>query len=199
MKRISRLSAPLVCLTLLFSNSLYSQAHHQASDHTGISANTKTSPVDDSVLNDAPKSLDLAFPQRVRLVKLTLRNDKRDWVDISFRYDPRVDENYVWELPELQGATYYMVDWAILGSGDQLVRGSFSFAFGSDAEPPSETREAEAILLDIRPGDGDSTTRSVTPPRTQIIINRDPPNYDPPFTIELETVDVPEKPDPPKE
>jgi hypothetical protein len=64
--------------------------------------------------------------------------------------------------------------------------GRFSFAFGADADAPSLTREAAAILLDIRTGDGDSTTRSVTPPRTQIIIDRDPPNYDPPFTIDLE-------------
>jgi len=195
----SRFSAPLVCLTLFFSHSLYSQAHHSAADNTGLSVNTKTSPTDDSVLDDAPKSLDLVFPQRVRLVKLTLHNDKRDWVDISFRYDPRVGERYVWELPELQAATYYTADWAILGSSQQLVRGSFSFSFGSGAEPPSVTREAEAILVDIRSGDGDPTTRAVTPPRTQIIIDRNPPNYDPPFTIELETSVAPEEPDLPLE
>jgi hypothetical protein len=40
------------------------------------------------------------------------------------------------------------------------------------------------MLMEMR--HGDPTTRYVMPPRTQIIIDQDPPNYDPPFTIELE-------------
>ena len=177
----------------------YAAAHQQAAHSTGIAAKTKTSPTDDSVLDRAPKSLDLEFPQAVRLVKLTLRDDQRDWVDISFRYNPAVGKIYVWDLPDLHGATYYTVDWAVLGDSEQLQRGSFSFSFGIGAEAPSATREAAAILLDVRTGDGDPTTRSVTPPRTQIIINRDPPKYDPPFTIDLERIDEPKKPDPLKD
>ena len=198
----SRLSALLLCLALLCSSSVYPQvtctgAYQEAADSTGIAAKTKTSPPDDSVLDSAPKTLDLLFPQGVRLVKLTLHNDRRDWVDISFRYTPEVNKTYVWNLPDLQLATYYTADWAILGASEQLVRGSFSFSFGSGAEPPSVTREAEAILLELRTGVGDPTTRYVTPPRTQIIINRDPPHYDPPFTIELEVPEEAEKVDMP--
>lgn len=158
--------------------------YHQDEDVTGISVETETSPIDDSVLEDAPEQLALEFPYGVRLVKLTLRNELRDWVDISFRYDPTLRESFQWEIPELGVATYYTADWAILAENDRLIRGSFSFSFGPDAEAPSVTKAAEALILESR--NGGPNTRFVTPPRTNIIINQDRPRYDPPFTIELD-------------
>jgi len=153
-------------------------------DTTGIAGRTETEPMDDAVLTRAPAELMLHFPAAVRLVKLTLRNADLDWVDISFRYNPRPGNHFVWRLPPLDEAAYYTADWAILASNDELVRGSFSFAFGSGAEPPSVIREAEAILLQEM--QGEPNVRDVAPPPTQIIIDRDPPRYDPPFTIELD-------------
>lgn len=144
----------------------------------------ETSPVDDAVLTSAPAYIDLKFQSPVRLVKLTLRNQKRDWVDIEFRYNPRPAASYSWDLPELAAADYYIADWAILGENDRLIRGSFSFAFGPDAQAPSFHRTAEEMLLQQRYGD--PTIRYVPPPPTTIIIDRDPPRYDPPFTIDLE-------------
>tara|TARA_B100000315_G_scaffold88969_1_gene81750 strand:+ start:2836 stop:3426 length:591 start_codon:yes stop_codon:yes gene_type:complete len=161
--------------------------HSQAADSTGIAAKTETSPLDDSVLDVAPEQFKLLFPSQVRLVKLTLRNEQRDWVDISFRYNPSMAANFVWELPDLQDATYYTTDWAVLTANEQLVKGSFSFAFGPGAEPPSVIREAEALRLQTRYGDPD--VRYVDPPRTEIIIDRDPPIFDPPFVIELDEED----------
>lgn len=182
----------LIGLTLLLSNLSYSQQHvaagyRQAADITGILAETETVPLDNAVLDVAPSQLSLVFPHPVRLVKLTLRNEQRDWVDISFRYNPLANDNFVWELPNLQTAIYYTADWAILAANERLVRGSFSFAFGPDAELPSIAKEAEAMLMDM--GHGDPSTRYVMPPRTQIIIDRDPPRFDPPFTIELKPED----------
>lgn len=159
--------------------------YHQGEDVTGISAETETSPADDSVLSEAPDQLRLEFPYSVRLVKLTLRNELRDWVDISFRYDPKLQEIFLWDIPELGAATYYTADWAILAENDRLVRGTFSFSFGPDAEAPSVTKAAEQLLLDTRIGNTPDT-RYVTPPRTNIIINQDQPRYDPPFTIKLD-------------
>ena len=144
----------------------------------------ETIPSDDAVLADAPEHIDLKFESPVRLVKLTLRNQKRDWVDIEFRYNPRPAANYSWDLPELAAADYYIADWAILGENDRLIRGSFSFAFGPDAQAPSFHKAAEEMLMQQRYGD--PTIRYVAPPPTTIIIDRDPPQYDPPFTIELE-------------
>jgi methionine-rich copper-binding protein CopC len=161
--------------------------HLQAADSTGFAAKTETSPLDDSVLDVAPVQLSLLFPSQVRLVKLTLRNEQRDWVDISFRYRASMLVNFSWQLPDLQDATYYTVDWAVLAANERLVKGSFSFAFGPGAEPPSVIREAEALRLQTRYGD--PAIRYVAPPRTQIIIDRDPPIFDPPFVIELDEED----------
>lgn len=157
---------------------------HHDEDITGISIETETVPVDDSVLLEAPKELQLEFPYDVRLVKLTLRNELRDWVDIDFRYDPTIQEKFLWTIPELTAAIYYTADWAILAMNDRLIRGSFSFSFGPEAQSPSVIKESEARVLDSI-GAG-SSTRFVTPPRTNIILNQDQPNYDPPFTIKLE-------------
>ena len=197
MKLVYCLRIFLVGLTLLLSNLGYSQQfnsadYRQAADSTGIILETETSPLDDAVLDAAPGVLSLAFPQSVRLVKLTLRNEQRDWVDISFRYNPQMNDSYEWELPNLQAAIYYTADWAILAANERLIRGSFSFSFGPEAEPPSIAKEAEAMLMEMR--HGDPSTRYVMPPRTQIIIDRDPPNYDPPFTIELEPEIDPDNP-----
>jgi len=110
-------------------------------------------------------------------------------VDINFRYNPRAKGDYSLELPQLEKAVYYTADWAILGINDLLIRGSFSFAFGADAVEPSVMKEAEELRLMMRNGGPD--TQFVTPPRTNIILNQDPPSYDPPFTIELQEEDQP--------
>jgi len=156
----------------------------QDDDITGISIETETVPVDDSVLLEAPEQLQLVFPYDVRLVKLTLRNELRDWVDIDFRYDPTVQGKFQWPIPELTKATYYTADWAILAANDRLIRGSFSFSFGPEAQAPSVVKAAEALLLESI--NGGPNTRYVRPPRTNIILNQDQPRFDPPFTIKLE-------------
>ena len=156
----------------------------QGEDITGISIETETAPADDSVLLEAPDQLQLEFAYDVRLVKLTLRNGLRDWVDIDFRYDPTIQEKFQWNIPELTQAKYYTADWAILATNDRLIRGSFSFSFGPEAQAPSVIKAAEALVLDsISAG---PNTRFVRPPRTNIILNQDQPSYDPPFTIKLE-------------
>ncbi|MSR11283.1 MAG: copper resistance protein CopC [Gammaproteobacteria bacterium] len=186
-----RVTIVLMCSSLngVSAQSLNPALHRQAADVNGFTTNTKTIPLDDAVLADAPTSLNLQFPQRVRLVKLTLRKESSDWVDINFRYSPRVEAAFTLPLPSLTAATYYTADWAILSANDQLVRGSFSFSFGPDAKPPSIEREANELLLQLRYGD--TNVRSVPPPPTQIIINQDPPQYDPPFTIILDGASVP--------
>ena len=154
-------------------------------DENGLGANATTLPADDAVLELAPEALNLVFPDNVRLVKLTLRDEKSAWVDINFRYNPRPRRDYVWNLPELPAAVYYTAEWAILSDREQLIRGSFSFAFGPDALAPSVIREAEELFLRERAGT-DPDTLYVAPPPTRIIINQEPRPFDPPFTIDLE-------------
>ena len=86
-------------------------------------------------------------------------------------------------MPELSDAKYYTAEWAVLGINDQLIRGSFSFAVGPGARAPSYHQAAEELIL--RQRYGDPTIQYVAPPRTQIIIDREPRRFDPPFTINL--------------
>lgn len=183
-KLLSLLGLSVIQASTAAAQPFATSVHQQPADVTGIVAKTETDPPDDAVLGLAPDLLNLTFPSAVRLVKLTLRNEQRDWVDISFRYSPFARASYEWDLPRLQPAVYYTADWAILAANDRLVKGSFSFSFGPDAERPSVTRAAEEALLLQRYGD--PTIQYVPPPRTDIIIDQDPPRYDPPFTIDLE-------------
>lgn len=162
----------------------------QTSDFNEIIARTKTSPVDDSILVEAPDELGLIFPKDVHLVKLILRDESHEWVDFNFRYSPRKGDDFNWPLPGLGTSDYYTAEWAILEPNDRLIRGSFSFSFGEGAERPSLIRELEEMTLRTRNGE-DENTRFVTPPRTKIIIDREPPVIDPPFTIRL-NVDNPD-------
>lgn len=173
-------ASPVLVLAQATSPAIYALS----GDSAAFAQKTQTQPLDDAVLPVAPAVISLRFPQRVRLVKLTLRNEKRDWVDIDFRYNPRLGDSFALNLPTLEVADYYTADWAVLGTNDQLLRGSFSFSFGVDAKPPSILREVDELLLQLR--HGDPAVRTVMPPRTEIIINRDPPQYDPPFTIKLD-------------
>ena len=156
----------------------------QLFDFNEIVARTKTSPVDDSILVDAPHELGLIFPKDVHLVKLILRDESHEWVDFNFRYSPRKGDDFNWSLPGLRASNYYTAEWAILEPNDRLIRGSFSFSFGAGAERPSVIRESVEMALRSRNGE-DENTRFVTPPRTKIIIDREPPVIDPPFTIRL--------------
>lgn len=193
LRELFKLAISLLCI--LAPVSLQAQhAGHGASQHAAhiseLLANTETVPDDDAVLGAAPDNLTLRFPERVRLVKLTLHTDAHDWIDIDFRYNPRPEQSYSLQLPGLQQATYYTAAWAILGSDEQLIRGSFSFAFGPDAEAPSIIRAAQELLLQQRYGDPD--IRYVAPPPTQIILDQDPPQFDPPFVIDLKSADQPQ-------
>lgn len=157
-----------------------------ALDFTGIVAKTQTTPLDDSVFDSSPERLALSFPEKVHLVKLILRDQAHDWVDISFRYSPRLASDFEWSLPSLQTADYYTAEWAILDEQDRLIRGSFSFSFGEMARMPSLIKAEQELALRLRNGE-DESTRFITPPRTEIILEQEPRSYDPPFTLRLES------------
>ncbi len=111
----------------------------------GISAaeaglTVESTPVDDSVLANAPNEFGLGFEQPVRLVKWVLYDETREWVDINFRYNPRVNDQFSLPLPSLQETAYYAAEWAILDDTETLIKGSYSFSFGPDAEAPSVVR-----------------------------------------------------------
>ncbi|MEX2130890.1 MAG: copper resistance protein CopC [Pseudohongiellaceae bacterium] len=143
----------------------------------------ESAPLDDQVLATQPVQLDLRFAGRVRLVKLALYNERRDWVDINFRYDPRPDTQFSWPIPLLRQAEFYSAEWAVLNSDDQLLRGSFSFSFGAGAERPAVIRERLGLIQDL----SDESELLLELQRlgldpAEIIINNQPsPVFEPPF------------------
>ena len=184
MKRITLVAVALCNLlsqTLAQGPAIIQGSHHQTLHRLAFEA--VTNPVNDEVLEVAPEMLSIEFTDAVRLVKFTLRKNSREWIDINFRYRPTKGVRYSLPVPELPDAKYYTAEWAVLDINDQLIRGSFSFAFGPDARAPSYYRAAEELFL--RQRYGDPTIQYVAPPRTQIIIDREPRRFDPPFTINL--------------
>jgi methionine-rich copper-binding protein CopC len=186
----------LICVLALFAPLQFARAQPLAApEFSYIQASEQllsqmlTAPGNDEVLGSAPAEISIQFPRAVRLVKLTLRNESRDWVDIQFRYNPRPGQRYILPLPQLGSAKYYTADWAILGVNDQLIRGSFSFAFGPEARAPSFHKAAEELVM--RQRYGDPSIQYVAPPRTQIIIDQEPRRFDPPFTINLDPQESP--------
>ncbi|MCY4358629.1 MAG: copper resistance protein CopC [Gammaproteobacteria bacterium] len=176
--------------SLVWAQPTNHQAYRPTANSTEILSKTESRPRNDAVLEQAPDSISLAFPAQVRLVKLILRDENHQWVDIDFRYSPMPNNVFEWRLPPLADAAYYTAHWAILDYGEELIRGSFSFAFGPSAQAPSITRKVERQLLEMRYGD--PTIRYVAPPRTTIILPQDIRRYDPPFIINLDELPEPQ-------
>ena len=84
--------------------------------------------------------------QPVRLVKWVLYDETREWVDMNFRYNPRVNDRFSLRLPSLQPTAYYSAEWDILDDAERLIKGSYSFSFGSGAEVPSVIRAREVPM-----------------------------------------------------
>jgi methionine-rich copper-binding protein CopC len=102
-----------------------------------VAAQVETMPANDEVLAAAPKSLMLHFENETRLVKLALKDPKRGYIDIDFRYEPVTGLHFMHALPELEEADYFTAEWATLNANGALVKGSFNFSFGENARPPS--------------------------------------------------------------
>ena len=185
MKRVTLVAVALCNLlsqTVAQGPAIIQGSHHQTLHRLAVEA--ATNPVNDEVLSEvAPEMLSIEFTDAVRLVKFTLRNDSREWIDINFRYRPTNGVRFSLPVSELSDAKYYTAEWAVLDINDQLIRGSFSFAFGPDARAPSYYRAAEELFL--RQRYGDPTIQYVAAANTNNI-DREPRRFDPPFTIDLD-------------
>ena len=175
--------ACVAVLRLAGSASLAQPGVVQQVDNDVAAIIAESDPRDDQVLPVAPKQIDLQFPRQVRLVKLALYNEMRDWVDIGFRYNPRPESHFVWPVPLLEPAAYYTAHWAILGDNQMLQRGTFSFSFGPGAERPSDIRERDATLIEIRNNLPllQELERLGLDPAEIIINNQNQPVFEPPF------------------
>ncbi|MEX1197556.1 MAG: copper resistance protein CopC [Pseudohongiellaceae bacterium] len=127
-----------ICLAIYWPVSHAQQPMmHGMADNSAI--DVETMPHDDAVLSGPPGEIMLDFDEEVRLVKLTLRTpESRDLLDIGFRYDPAAGMMFTHRLPTLHEAPYYIADWAVVNEEERVIRGTFHFAFGPEARPPSE-------------------------------------------------------------
>lgn len=99
-----------------------------------------TFPQDDAVLLEAPEMLTMSFRVDVHLLKLALFTDGGDPINLGFTYDPsRTNHNFVFRLPELPPAAFYVAEWSVVDTSRRFLTGAFRFAFGPGAIPPSET------------------------------------------------------------
>ncbi|PCI79195.1 MAG: hypothetical protein COB20_05270 [SAR86 cluster bacterium] len=137
-------SSLLLYLSLLFSlldSSVVLGQHAMPDMSNQGSPQVSTMPANNEVIAKAPQSIMLNFESEVRLVKLALKETKQGEILIDFRYSPAAGMHYIQPLPVLAAADYYKVEWAVLDANGELVRGSFYFSFGDDAEPPSSYME----------------------------------------------------------
>ncbi len=124
-----------VMLLLMFQQGAYAQHSHGRRNTVELSH--ETVPQHDEVLVNAPENLILRFGEYVRLVKLTLKAEDVDTVDVSFQYRPDANRVFIQEIPELAPATYYTAEWAAINADNIMVYGFFCFSFGPDAVVPT--------------------------------------------------------------
>jgi methionine-rich copper-binding protein CopC len=145
----SRWAVPGLCALLLLLLSPLASAQHVMTINSNSDVVTETTPADDMVLAAAPADLMMRFSTYVRLVKLVLKAPGNKPVDIGFRYNPDASRVFFWDLPALPAADYYTVEWAAIDPANFVARGSFSFAFGPTAKPPSELIPQEEELAPV--------------------------------------------------
>lgn len=129
------------------SQSLAQHQMHGGGGEPGISVSTM--PMADEVLAKAPDEIMMHFQEQFTLVKLVMKNPDNEFIDINFRFDPTPGMHMVHAVPELEPDDYYEVEWAVLSSDGELIRGNFHFSFGEDARPPSYYLEQMDMPLHI--------------------------------------------------
>jgi len=133
-------------LCLIFSASQVAQAQHVMTINSNSDVELETSPIDDEVLEIAPKELMLRFSTYVRLVKLTMKDSDEKFINIGFIYNPDVSRVFFLDLPELPVSKYYTVEWAAIDPANLVARGTFYFSFGPNAAPASTLIPVEEEL-----------------------------------------------------
>jgi len=123
-------------LFLLHAESVLAQHNHGRRNVVEIELDT--APQHDEVLAEAPTDLLLRFNDYVRLVKLTLKKNDIEPLDIGFQFEPVGNRVFIQELPFLDKADYYTAEWAVLNADNIMVYGFFCFSFGPDAQVPTD-------------------------------------------------------------
>ncbi|UJF20877.1 copper resistance CopC family protein [Shewanella sp. OMA3-2] len=105
----------LVVASLLLSASAFA--------HVGLGSSM---PANGAMLSQAPTTLELTFTAPVRLVKLTMQDDKQQSVPLTLPASTSSQAAFSFALPSLSAANY-TVNWMIMGDDGHKMKGNFSF------------------------------------------------------------------------
>lgn len=97
----------------------------------------ETVPAHDEILKRAPEHLILRFSEYVRLVKLTLKAEDLEPINVDFKFTPLANRVFIQEVPKLAKADYYTAEWAALNADNIMIYGYFCFSFGPGAVTPT--------------------------------------------------------------
>lgn len=146
MRPNAKLSGFRCLLTIFFfflSQGVYAQ--HSHGRRNTIEVEHDTLPVHDQVLEVAPSDLIIRFNDYIRLIKLTLKVEDRQMIDIGFQFSPAASRVFIQDLPELAAAEYYTAEWAALNAENVMVYGFFCFSFGPGAKVPTSIISSRII------------------------------------------------------
>lgn len=110
--------------------------------HTGIKS---TLPADDAVLETMPESLKLNFKGKVRLIKVDIKDETGEALDIGFKPVTDPGKSFSVELPELAPGAY-TVSWSSMGRDSHKIKGDFNF---SVAEKKAKKAESPLALVTV--------------------------------------------------
>jgi methionine-rich copper-binding protein CopC len=84
-------------------------------------------PKNNAMLMGSPESIDLNFSKPVRLVKLLVKNQQGDTIDIGFNPIKKPAVVFNWSLSDALDAGTYRVDWITMGADGHKMKGDFGF------------------------------------------------------------------------
>jgi methionine-rich copper-binding protein CopC len=105
----------LVVISLFLSGSAFA--------HVGVSSSM---PANGAMLSQAPTTLQLTFTAPVRLVKLTMQDEKKQSIPLTLPSSATSQAAFSFALPALN-ATNYTVNWMIMGDDGHKMKGNMSF------------------------------------------------------------------------
>jgi hypothetical protein len=91
--------------------------------HTALASST---PTDNAMLMQSPKTVEVTFGSGVRLVSLVVLNNQNEEVAINFSPTMTPSKSFTYDLPTLMPNTY-SVTWTIMGEDGHKMKGDFSF------------------------------------------------------------------------
>jgi len=110
---IRQLLPLLICLGMPFTVAAHTTLHHSV-------------PKENSELASSPKTLELGFAKKVRLLRLNLFGPEDNKIDFDFQVSKQVSTTFTYALPNLEQGQY-RVEWSVLGGDGHKISKEFSF------------------------------------------------------------------------